>query len=135
MCNIDCTYSKYKGISSFKQRNKFRVKLIFNKLSPLKTINEVYNTCYKLEKVKYKKDEFVQSLRIFDENVHKKCSSGIHYYKKINGAYYHETPKSISDAYYHETPKSILDERYSVNFENICESEHGCESGGKCLLL
>lgn len=73
-------YAKYRA-------NKLKVVLIFNKFNPILTINNITNSLHK-EKIHYVVGEIVETN--FDSNISKVCTTGIHYFKSIESAFYLE---------------------------------------------
>lgn len=72
--------------------NKLMVVNIINKFNPNETINEISNTFYKGHTIKYIKGNVVVP-DLFDSNINNVCSNGIHFYEKIECAFYLELEK------------------------------------------
>lgn len=75
----DETYAKFRG-------SEFLVVQIIDIFNSNKTINSIYNQNY--IGVTYAVDRIVKPNK-YDENIHKVCSNGIHFFKTIKGAYYY----------------------------------------------
>uniref|UniRef100_A0A6C0EAG9 Uncharacterized protein n=1 Tax=viral metagenome TaxID=1070528 RepID=A0A6C0EAG9_9ZZZZ len=78
---INADYAKYRG-------NRFEVILIFNKFNPDEMLNEIL-TEYQNKKVVYTTGKIVTP-DYYDCDMNNICSNGIHYYKTIEQAYYHD---------------------------------------------
>jgi len=69
--------------------NKLKVIDIIHKFNPNETTDEIYNSYYKDHTIKYIKENIIIS-DSFDQNMDEVCSNGIHFYERIECAFYLE---------------------------------------------
>jgi hypothetical protein len=72
-------YSQYRA-------NKLRVTLIFNKFDPFDIVEYIYNTNYH-KSIKYEINKIVEE-DDYNMDLNKIYTSGIHYFKTIEAAFY-----------------------------------------------
>ncbi len=75
---VDANFAKYRT-------NKVKVLLIINKFT-LEIVNDVENSFYE-KKLKYTVNEIIEE-KDYDMDLNKVCCAGIHYFKKIECAFY-----------------------------------------------
>lgn len=78
---VDKAFAKYRA-------EKAHVVLIINKFDPTETIQYVHNSVYNM-KLKYEVGKEVKA-HFFDKKLNDVCTGGIHYFKSIECAFYHE---------------------------------------------
>jgi hypothetical protein len=78
-------YAKYRA-------NKLKVIAIVHKFDPTKLITEVENSSYERNKVIYKVGKILE-ISDYDDDLENVCSTGIHYFKTVEPAFYYDLEK------------------------------------------
>ena len=98
-------YAKYRA-------NKLRVIKIFNKLNPTATVSHVSSNAYEKKSITYRVGQCVYVKEVdFDTDMNNVCSTGIHYFKSVEAAFYFELPKKYTGPYY----------KWSSDGDNVAE--------------
>ena len=100
--------------------DKLMVVDIIHKFDPNQTINEISNTFFTDHKIKYIKGNIVIP-NSFDQNMHKVCSGGIHFYETIDCAFYLELEKIENGKWikWHENGQKYLEGEF------LNDQQHG----------
>jgi antitoxin component YwqK of YwqJK toxin-antitoxin module len=69
--------------------DRVKVICIFSKLNPNIKINAIENTSYKKRNLTYIVGRYI-GVSNYDNNLNNVCAPGIHYYKSVEAAFYHE---------------------------------------------
>jgi antitoxin component YwqK of YwqJK toxin-antitoxin module len=85
------SFAKYRG-------NKFLVKDIFHKFDSTKKISSISNSNFNQSKLEYEIEKVIIP-NDFDRNLEKVCSNGIHYFLKLECAFYYSLKKIKNGEY------------------------------------